>query len=562
MGAAFAPNRSVARDAGRFCGSDCEARWAAEKGRPVLDAIGHILEQSPMLALFLAIGLGYGLGRISIGGFSLGVGAVLFMGLALGAIAPTCAPPGMVNSIGLVMFLYGIGIQYGRQFFAGLAGPGLKWNVLAAAGVLGALAVTLALGAAAGLSSPLSMGLFAGSLTSTPALQAALDAAKNGDPAIGYSVAYPFGVIGPILCLFAFSRLFKSRTVAPPATLQSLEITLEGFQGASVAGLLAQLPSGVDLVAVRHGGTNRLPDPHARIGEGDAVLLYGSPEELEKARLALGRVDTGRIAKDRGALDIVRLFVSSPSLVGTALGKVMFPGDMVAKIAEIRRGDALLFPAPDLVLEYGDRVGVIAPREAIPQLREQFGDSLKSTAEFCYLSVGLGMSLGVLLGLLKFPVPGVGHFSLGIAGGPLLVSLALGRLGRTGPLSWHMPLAANLTLRNFGLTLFLAGVGLGAGRPFVETVSKTGFTLLGIGAAIVLGSVAGVMLAGQFLFRMTTDDLFGVVSGVASNPAILAYANRTVQSDRIDVAYATVFPSTTILKILCAQLAISLLGGP
>jgi putative transport protein len=275
----------------------------------------------------------------------------------------------------------------------------------------------------------------------------------------------------------------------------------------------------------------------------------------------LGHVNAGRIRKDREALDVVRFFVSSPAAVGTSLGRVVFPEGLAAKIAEVRRGDAVLLPDPDLVLEYGDRVGLIAPREEFPRLRKFFGDSLKSTAEFSYISIGLGMSLGVLVGMIQVPIPGVGSFSMGVAGGPLLVALLLGRLGRSGPLSWHIPLAANLTLRNFGLTLFLAGVGLGAGRPFVETVAKSGFTSLGVGVAIVLGSVLSVMVAGQFLFRMSTDDIFGIVSGVNSNPAILAHANRTLQSDRIDVAYATVFPTTTILKILCAQVAIGFLSG-
>lgn len=527
----------------------------------MMETIGHFLEQSPILALFAAIGIGYALGQISIAGFSLGVGAVLFAGLALGAIAPKAAPPGLVSSIGLVMFLYGIGIQYGRQFFAGLTGPGLKWNLLAAAGVLAALAVALALGQAAGVTPAYSMGLFAGSLTSTPTLQAAIDAAGNGDPAIGYSVAYPFGVIGPILCIFAFSRAFQSRLAPAPAPLQPLEITLGDTGGATVADVIAGLPPGVELVAIRQGHTNKLPDPHARLAAGDGVLLVGLPDALEKARLALGRADAGRIAKDRGALDVVRLFVSRPQLVGTTIGDLALPDGIVAKIAEVRRGDALLFAAPDLVLEYGDRVGIIASREAIPGLRKYFGDSLKSTAEFSYVSVGLGMSLGVLLGLISVPIPAVGSFSLGLAGGPLLVSLLLGRLGRTGPLSWHVPLSANLTLRNFGLTLFLAAVGLGAGAPFVDTVSKTGLTFLAVGAAIVLGAIAGVMLLGHYLFKMSTDDLFGVASGVAGNPAILVYANRTLPSDRIDIAYATIFPSMTILKIVCVQIAIGVLGG-
>ena len=528
----------------------------------MIDTIRTLLEQSPILALFAVIGAGYALGQISIGGFSLGVGAVLFAGLGIGAIAPKAAPPGMVSSIGLIMFLYGIGIQYGRQFFAGLRGAGLKWNLLAAAGVLASLAVTLGLGKAAGVSAAHSIGLFAGSLTSTPTLQAAIDSAGNRDPAIGYSVAYPFGVIGPILCLFVFARVVTARLAPAPQPLQPLEITLGSTISGTVADLMARLPSGVDLVAIRQGGSNKLPDAHAAIAPGDGVMLFGSPDALEQARLALGSVDPGRLVRDRGSLDIARVFVSRPTIIGTPLGKLQFPGGIAAKVAEVRRGDALIFPAPDLVLEYGDRVGVIAARESLTVLRAHFGDSIKATTEFSYASVGLGMSLGVLLGLLKIPLPGLGAFSLGLAGGPLFIALILGRLGRLGPLSWHIPLPANLTLRNFGLTLFLAAVGLGSGAPFVETVSQTGFMLLGIGAAIVLAAMLTVMLLGHTMFRLASDDLFGIASGAAGNPAIVAYANRALPSDRIDVAFATIFPSMTILKILCAQIAISVLTGP
>jgi len=439
----------------------------------------------------------------------------------------------------------------------------LKWNLLAGAGVLVSLAVTLALGKAAGISIEHSVGLFAGALTSTPTLQAAIDAAGNQDPAIGYSVAYPFGVIGPILCLFAFARMVRPRLAAPPKPLQPMEITLgNAFASGTVAELIALLPPGVELVAIRQGGTNKLPDPNVQIAAGDGVMLFGTPDTLEQARLALGSAEAGRLTKDRGALDIARLFVSRPSVVGTTLGQVKFPEGIAAKIAEVRRGDALIFPAPDLVLEFGDRIGVIAARESLPVLRRHFGDSIKSTTEFSYATVGLGMSLGVLLGLLKIPIPGIGSFSMGLAGGPLVVALILGRLGRIGPLSWHIPLSANITLRNFGLTLFLAAVGMSSGAPFVETVSKTGFTLLGIGAAILLAAIVAVILLGQYMFKMNTDDLFGVVSGVTGNPAIVAYANRALPSDRVDVAFATIFPSMTILKIICVQVAVSVLGGP
>jgi len=527
----------------------------------MMDTIRMLLEQSPLLAVFAAIGIGYAVGQVSIAGFSLGVGAVLFTGLALGAIAPKATPPGMVSSLGLIMFLYGIGIQYGKQFFAGMKGPGLKWNILATAGVLVALAVALGLGKAAGVSPAYAVGLFAGALVSTPTMQAAIDTVGNRDPAIGYSVAYPLGILVPILCIFVFTRIFKPRLEAAPAPLKPLEVTLEGRTDVAVADLIAELPAGVELVGIRQGGVNKLPDPQARVSSGDGVLLFGRPEALESARQALGRVDTGRISKDRGALDVALFFVSRAALVGTSLADVRFPSGIVAKIGNVRRGDAVLYPAADLVLEQGDRVSVVAPREAIPDLRAYFGDSIKSTAEISYVATGLGMSLGVLLGLITVPLPGGGSFSLGMAGGPLITALILGKLLRLGPFSWYMPLTANLTLRNFGLAVFLAAVGLGAGAPFVDTVGKTGFTFIGIGAVIVLAAVVVMMLLGHFVFKLTTDDLFGVVSGATGSPAITAYSNQMVPSERIDVGYATIYPSMTIMKMILAQVVLAMLGA-
>jgi putative transport protein len=404
------------------------------------------------------------------------------------------------------------------------------------------------------------MGLFAGALTSTPTLQAAIDAAGSREPALGYSVAYPIGVLGPILCLFVFSRLVQSRPAPQPAPFEPLEIVLGAEQqDTTVAELIALLPEGADLVAIRQGQSNRLPDPQIRLGAGDGVLLFGRPDALAQAQRQLGRVERGHLSADRGTLDIARFFVSRAALTGVPLRQVPLPEGLDAKIVDVRRGDSVLLADPGLVLEPGDRVRMIAPRESIAALRKHFGDSIKSTTEFSYVSVGLGMSLGVLLGLVEIPIPGVGRFSLGLAGGPLVAALVLGKYGRTGPLSWHIPLPANLTLRTFGLTLFLAAVGLGSGAPFVETVATTGVPFLAVGTAIMLGAILVGLLAGQYVLRMATDDLLGVVSGIAGNPAIMVYANRVLPSDRIDAAYATIFPSMTILKILCAQVTLAVL---
>jgi putative transport protein len=266
------------------------------------------------------------------------------------------------------------------------------------------------------------------------------------------------------------------------------------------------------------------------------------------------------LSADRSTLDIARYFVSRASLAGTRISALTFPESIAAAVVEVRRADTVLVAEPELVLEYGDRVAVIASRPHQPALRKYFGDSIKSTTEVSYLSVGLGMSLGVLLGLIQVPLPVVGRFSIGLAGGPLVMALILGRLVRTGPFTWHMPLPANLTLRTFGLTLFLAAVGLGSGAPFVETLAAKGFLFLAISTAVILTPMLFLFVCGHVLMRMKTDDLLGTTTGVTGNPAILVYANRLVPSDRIDAAYATTFPTLTVFKIVCVQVAAAIFG--
>ena len=187
-----------------------------------------------------------------------------------------------------------------------------------------------------------------------------------------------------------------------------------------------------------------------------------------------------------------------------------------------------------------------------------FGDSIKGTTEFSYVSIGIGMVLGVGLGLVPFPVPGLGTLKLGIAGGPLIVALILGWLGRTRGLVWSMPVSANLTLRNFGLTIFLAQVGMTSGPSFVATVQETGLYFLMAGALILLAVVLPTLALGWYLFRLPFDDLLGVTAGVTGNPAILA--SRAVPTERPDIGYAVIFPGTTIMKILIVQVFLTL--GP
>ena len=288
---------------------------------------------------------------------------------------------------------------------------------------------------------------------------------------------------------------------------------------------------------------------------GDALLIVADEEAaIAETAAAFGRLEPGRIAKDRGDLSYQRFFVSKANVTGVRLADLPIPPSVSIQVLHVRRYDVDLVPAPELMLEIGDRVGVIVPTEHIADARALFGDTVKSAAEFSYVSVGFGMVLGVLLGLIPIPLPGIGTVTLGIGGGPLLVALIVGRLRRTGPISWVMPLPANIVLRNFGLTLFLATVGINSGQAFVTTVAQTGPLMLLIGAAVLLTTVAIVLLVGHYLFRIPFDDLLGVASGATGNPAILVYATRMAPTERPDIGYAMIFPSATIVKVIAVQI--------
>jgi putative transport protein len=522
----------------------------------VFASVADLIGSQPILALFLAVGLGYVVGQINIFGFSLGIGAVLFVGLAIGAFAPKAQITGPIGLIGLVMFLYGIGTLYGRQFFEGLSGPGRRYNLLAFVAVLAGLLVALGLGRLLHIDSAQVLGLFAGSMTSTPTLQAALDVFGNKEPSIGYSVGYPFGVIGPIICFYFLTRAVKPAFPPPAVRFHMGEITIERLQGGmTLADVKKVLPAGVQVSIVRQQHHNLMPDDGIVLAPGDGLLIAAPTQAaVVETEQLLGRIEPNRLARDRSDLSYQRFFVSKSHLTGVALGELAMPPDFPLHILHLRRHDMDIVPRPDTTLEIGDRIGVLVPPANIAAARAFFGDSLKSTAEFSYVSVGIGMVLGVLLGLVPIPLPGVGTVNLGIGGGPLIVALIVGKLRRTGPISWVMPLPANIVLRNFGLTLFLATVGINSGQAFATTVAATGPTMLLVGAVVILTTVLMVLLVGSYVMRIPFDDLLGVASGATGNPAILVYAARMAPTERTDIGYAMIFPSATIVKVVAVQI--------
>src|SRR5215510_11655624 len=247
----------------------------------MLELAQNIIGTQPILAVFLAIGLGYLVGQINLGGFSLGVGAVLFVGLAIGAFAPKSQITGPIGLTGLIMFLYGIGILYGRQFFEGMTGPaGRKYNLLALVACVAGLVVALALGKIFGIKIGHTLGIYAGSMTSTATLQAALDVMKNSEPSIGYSIAYPFGVIGPILCIYFMTQHVQPKFPPKAQRFHMREVTLgSGRAEQALEDIAEALPPGVQVTMVRKDGENLVPSSEILLQAGDGVMLVSDREE-------------------------------------------------------------------------------------------------------------------------------------------------------------------------------------------------------------------------------------------------------------------------------------------
>ena len=527
-----------------------------------------LLADNPLLLLFVVAATGYVVGRISIGGFSLGIAAVLFAGIAFGAIDPSLQLPEELWQLGLVLFVYTVGLATGPGFVASFRRRGLAANVglLAAVGL--AAGVAIAAETALSLGADVAAGVFTGGTTNTPALAAALDYIRNhggGEatgPVVGYSLTYPVGVLLPLLAVFLLLRGGRPADGAPGGASgaivsHTVRVDVEGLP--SFGDLRARL-EGVTFGRVRRGGETMLADERLTPLPGDLVSVVGDAAHVLRATEELGHRSERRIELERSVYDVRRILVSSRAAAGRRVDDLDLPERFGAAVTRVRRGDVDLVPEPDTVIELGDRVRVLAPRERLPDITAFFGDSYRRIGEVDVLTLSLGVTAGLLLGLVPIPLPGGGSFELGFAGGPLLVALALGSIGRTGPLVWQLPYTANLTLRQLGTVLFLAGVGVRSGQAFASTVaSAQALRVLVAGAAVTAAALGVTVVVGRLLLRTSPATLAGIVAGTQTQPAVLAYASAQVADEReVNLGYATVYPVAMIAKIVLAQVIVAI----
>ncbi|MFO0571953.1 MAG: aspartate:alanine exchanger family transporter [Polyangiaceae bacterium] len=543
-----------------------------------------LLTQSPFLLLMVVSGIGFLLGKIEVGGFSLGVSAVLFVGLGIGALAGPLKLPEIVFQLGLILFVYTVGLSSGPGFFSALRARGLRDNLLVLGMVVFGTVLVVMLARAFGIRGTHAAGLFAGSLTNTPALAAVIDFSRehapagladrvSSEPVIAYSVAYPMGVLGVLVAIYAVQRLFRTDYAAEAVQAKrlglvpdeivdaTLRVTRTEMEGRTLGDLQADHGWPVVFSRHKHGDEIELATRDTRLAEGDLLSAIGAREAVAKVTETLGEPSPEPLFQDRSVIDFRRVFVSSHAVLGKKIRELSLPQRFGAILTRVRRGDVDLLARADLVLEPGDRVRVVAPAERIRDVSAFFGDSMKALSEIDVGVFGLGVALGLLLGMLPLPLPGGLSFKLGLAGGPLIAGLVLGALGRSGPVVWHMPYNANLTLRQFGLILFLAGVGTRSGRAFVQTLGDGGgLVLFGVGVLCTIAVASLALVVGHKVLKIPMALLIGVVSGLHTQPAVLAFASEQAKSELPNVGYSTVYPMATVAKIVAAQLIVAFLS--
>lgn len=526
--------------------------WTPELALERQMTMVELLVANPLLAVMIVLAIGAAFGQIRFGPLSFGAAGALFVGLAIGALDPGIGQSlGLVQSLGLALFVYTVGLASGATFVRDLRTqwPLMGVGVVALLAVAGFAAVA---GRVLGLDSVSVAGAWAGALTSTPALAAASSAA-GGDPAaaVGYSLAYPVGVISAIVVVaLGIGRNWPGRrdTVSlAGAGISSLSVTVD--KPMAIDELPGWADQQIKLSYLRRGGRTRVVQPGEELSHGDTVLIVGPEPAVQRAADALGVPASTALTHDRADVDFRRFLVSNPRLTGRTVAELDFATKLTGAITRVKRGDLDMVAADDLVLQPGDRVLAVVPRERMDEAAEFFGDSERRVSEIDALAFALGLAAGLLLGLVSVPLPGGGSFALGLAAGPLVAGMVLGARHRTGPLTWDLPQAANLTIRQLGLLLFLAAVGLANGPAFAAAaLSWDGLKLGGLAAAIVFVA-AGVFLLGGRLLGLSAQRVMGAFAGLIGQPAILSFATTRTADERVETGYAALFALAIIVKI-------------
>ena len=539
------------------------------------DTLAHTI-----FVLALVITVGILLGKIKIGGVSLGTTWILFVGIAASHFGMTIDPGvlSFIKEFGLILFVFSIGLQVGPGFFSSFKNGGMRLVGLASLIVGLGVATAYALHLATDTPIPTMVGILSGAVTNTPGLgaaqQAYSDASGINDPsiALGYAVAYPLGVIGIIFSMifirYALRIRFEKEDEALAAMSNehkkyadkiSVQFTNAVLDGRTV-GEMKELINRSFVISRIADADNHITvaTQDSRLHIGDKLLIVCSSEDTDAITAFLGHI-IDMPFEEWGSLDSQlvsrRILITKPSINGKKFADLHLRTKYGINITRVNRAGVDLIPYQGMELQVGDRVMVVGSEKAIAQVADLLGNSMKKLREPNLVTIFVGIALGVLLGsipLLNVPQP----VKLGLAGGPLIVAILIGRFGTHFHLVTYTTMSANLMLREVGITLFLAAVGIGAGDGFVDAIVGGGYRWVGYGVIITVVPLLIVSLIARLGMKVNYYTLMGLIAGSTTDPPALAYANSTAGNDMPAVSYATVYPVVMFLRVLTAQIFI------
>jgi putative transport protein len=547
-----------------------------------------------VLVFSLVAVLGLSLAGIKFRGVGIGIAGVLFAGILIGHAGIRVEPEILefVREFGLILFVFTIGLQLGPSFFASLQRAGVKLNLLAAGIVVYGVLVTLGFGWVTRMDPLASAGLFSGATTNTPALGAAqqtlgvlqknhysnLPPDRVALPALAYAVGYPvgiFGIIGVMLFLKAAFRIDPEKEATAfiaeqqkglePLLRMNLVVENPNLNGLPIAEIPGRRELTVKVSRIKRPDTDEveLATDQTVIHPGDRILAIGTEKHIEAFCLIVGRKSGMDLMKAPGRVAFRRVVVTRKEVLGKSIGELGLDSIYGVTITRVVRTDVEMPATPELKLQFGDFLHVVGDGEHIAKASDALGNSLRALNQTNFIPIFLGILLGVAVGLIPFAVPGLPvPVRLGLAGGPLVLAILLARLGKIGPLVWFMPATANTALREMGIILFLASVGIKAGEKFLPTLlSSDGLIWLAGACAITILPLLAVGFFARLVLKMNFISLCGLLAGSMTDPPALAFANAIAKSDTPAVAYAAVYPLTMLLRIMAAQLIVLLCGS-
>ena len=544
------------------------------------EGIGHSI-----LLLSFVIAAGIQLGKIKVFGVSLGITLVLFVGIILGHFGFTINHNVIhfFKEFGLILFVYSVGMQVGPGFFSSFKQGGITLNMLACGIVFLGVLTAVILHYATGIPMPTMVGILSGAVTNTPGLGAAQQAfsdmhgVSDNTIALGYAVAYPLGVIGIILSIILIKYIFRvsfdkeneqlnsedsSHTnEAKPISLIVKNPAIFNKTVAELSNLLEHRDFVISRVWRDSNKQIEIASANTILRENDKVFVITTEADAETIKTFVGEeIDMERKQWIRMESQFInrRILITKPELNGKRLGQLKLRKLYGINITRINRAGVDLVAKPGLTLQVGDRVNVVGTETAVSNVEKVLGNSMKRLNEPNLITIFVGIALGIVLGSIPISFPGIPQpVKLGLAGGPLVVAILISRFGYHYKLITYTTQSANLMLREIGITLFLACVGISAGDGFVDTiVNNGGFAWIGYGFIITFVPLMIIGCIGRYFCKVNYFTLMGLIAGSTTDPPALAYSNATAGNDAPSVGYATVYPLTMFLRVLTAQLLI------